>query len=223
MENPKTMAKAYRSTDTAAPKPNQAYLSVKRFQDIVLSVLALLVLFPLLLLISVLIVLDDPHGGPIFAQERVGKDGRIFEMYKFRTMCVNAEEQLESLKQNNEMDRIVFKIKNDPRITRFGSFLRRMSLDELPQLVNILKGDMSIVGPRPALSQEVAQYTQYERQRLNATPGLTCYWQVQPNRYKLSMDEWVDLDIKYIRERSWRLDWCLIAKTIGTVLRREGM
>ena len=143
-------------------------------------------------------------------------------MYKFRTMCVDAEEQLEALKRDNEMDRIVFKIKNDPRITKFGSLLRRMSLDELPQLVNILKGDMSIVGPRPALPQEVAQYTRYEQQRLGVTPGLTCYWQVQPNRYELSMDEWVELDLKYIRERSWRLDWRLIWKTVGTVLRGEG-
>lgn len=222
MESPKTIVESYEPTDTVAPKSNQAYLSIKRFQDIVLSTLALIVLSPLLLLVSILIVLDDPHGGPIFAQERVGKNGQIFKMYKFRTMCVNAEEQLEALKQDNEMDRIVFKIKNDPRITRFGSFLRRMSLDELPQLINILKGDMSIVGPRPALPQEVAQYTQYERQRLNAAPGLTCYWQVQPNRYKLSMDEWVALDLRYIRERNWWLDWWIIWKTVGTVLRGEG-
>lgn len=223
MEDPKAMTGTYEPVDTVLPEHDQVYLSVKRFQDIVLSALALVMLFPLLLLISVLIVLDDPCGGPIFAQERAGKNGQVFKMYKFRTMCVNAEEQLEALKQDNEMDRIVFKIKDDPRITRLGSFLRRMSLDELPQLVNILKGDMSIVGPRPALLQEVEQYTQYERQRLNAVPGLTCYWQVQPNRYKLSMDEWVNLDIRYIRERNWRLDWRLIGKTIGTVLRGEGM
>lgn len=223
MENPKTMAGSFEPIDTAVPMPNQAYLRIKRVQDVVLSALALAVLSPLLLLVSILIVLDDPRGGPIFTQERVGKDGRVFRMYKFRTMCVNAEEQLEALRQDNEMDRIVFKIKNDPRITRLGRYLRRMSLDELPQLVNILKGDMSIVGPRPALLPEVEQYTQYERQRLRAVPGLTCYWQVHPNRYKLSMDEWVDLDIRYIRERSWRLDWRLIGKTVGAVLRGDGM
>lgn len=222
MESSKTITKAEQPADHVVPGSHQGYLLVKRLQDIALSMLALLVLFPLLLLISILIVLDDPHGGPIFAQERAGRNGRIFRMYKFRTMCVDAEEQLEALKRDNEMDRIVFKIKNDPRITKFGSLLRRMSLDELPQLVNILKGDMSIVGPRPALPQEVAQYTRYEQQRLGVTPGLTCYWQVQPNRYELSMDEWVELDLKYIRERSWRLDWRLIWKTVGTVLRGEG-
>lgn len=198
------------------------YLRIKRFQDVVLSMLALAVLFPLLLIIAVAIVIDDPRGGPIFSQERVGKDGRRFRMYKFRSMCIDAEEKLKGLAQYNEMDRVAFKIKNDPRITRVGRFLRKSSLDELPQLVNILKGDMTIVGPRPALPREVAQYSWYERQRLSVTPGLTCYWQVRPNRYDMSMNEWMELDMKYIRERNWWLDWWLIGKTIGTVLRGEG-
>lgn len=198
------------------------YLRIKRFQDMVLSALALLGLSPLLLVIAMAIVIDDPKGGPIFCQERVGKDGRRFRMYKFRSMSIDAEEKLEELAQYNEMDGVAFKIKEDPRITRVGRFLRRMSLDELPQLVNILKGDMTIVGPRPALPREVAQYGWYERQRLRVTPGLTCYWQIQPNRYDMSMNEWMDLDLKYIRERNWWLDWWLIGKTIGTVLRGEG-
>lgn len=199
------------------------YLRVKRFQDVVLSILALVVLSPLLLAIAIVIVIDDPKGGPIFCQERVGKGGRRFRMYKFRSMCIDAEERLETLARYNEMDGVAFKIRKDPRLTRVGGFLRRMSLDELPQLVNIVKGDMTIVGPRPALPKEVEQYNWYERQRLKVTPGLTCYWQVQRNRYELSMSEWVALDLKYIRERNWWLDWWLIAQTVKTVLRGDGV
>lgn len=198
------------------------YLRVKRFQDVVLSVLALVVLSPLLLAIAIAVVIDDPKGGPIFSQERVGKDGRVFRMYKFRSMCIDAEERLKDLARYNEMDGVAFKIKKDPRITRVGALLRKASLDELPQLVNILKGDMTIVGPRPALPREVAQYTWDEQQRLQVTPGLTCYWQVQPNRYEVSMSEWMALDMKYIRERNWWLDWWLIFQTLKTVLHGDG-
>lgn len=200
----------------------RGYLIVKRVQDIVLSALALVALSPLMLLIGLLVVIDDPKGGPIFSQERVGKHGWPFRMYKFRTMCVDAESQRERLSAHNEMQGPAFKIKQDPRITRVGGFLRRTSLDELPQLVNVLRGDMSIVGPRPALPAEVVQYTDYQLQRLEAEPGLTCFWQVHPKRYELTMDEWVGLDVKYIRERSWALDWRLIGRTLRTVLRAEG-
>ena len=182
------------------------YLAVKRLQDIVFSLSALVLLSPLFLLIALLVVMDDPHGGPVFSQERVGKDGRLFRMYKFRSMCVDAEAQLKELMRFNEMNGPAFKIKNDPRITRVGAILRKTSLDELPQLVNVLKGDMSLVGPRPPLPREVAQYTQYERQRLAVRPGLTCYWQVHPDRYALSMQEWVELDLRYIDRKSTRLN-----------------
>lgn len=204
------------------PEQLRRYLRVKRFQDVVLSLLALVVLFPLLLVTAAAVVIDDPKGGPIFCQERVGKNGKKFLMYKFRSMYIDAEDHLQDLMRYNEKDRVTFKIKDDPRITRFGKFMRRTSLDELPQLINILKGDMSIVGPRPPLPREVSQYTRYDWQRLEVTPGLTCYWQIQPNRYDLSMNEWVELDIKYIRERNWWLDWWIIWKTVGTVLRGEG-
>lgn len=204
------------------PEQLRRYLRVKRFQDVVLSLLALIVLFPLLLVTAAAVVIDDPKGSPIFCQERVGKNGKKFLMYKFRSMYIDAEDHLQDLMRYNEKDRVTFKIKDDPRITRFGRFMRRTSLDELPQLVNILKGDMSIVGPRPPLPREVSQYTRYDWQRLQVTPGLTCYWQIQPNRYDLSMNEWVELDIKYIRERNWWLDWWIIWKTVGTVLRGEG-
>ena len=216
----------YGGAETAVLKGKEElhrYLRVKRFQDVVLSALALLALSPLLLVIAIAIVIDDPKGGPIFCQERVGKNGRRFRMYKFRSMCIDAEERLKELMQHNEMDGVAFKIKEDPRITKVGRFLRKTSLDELPQLVNILRGDMTIVGPRPALPREVAQYGWYERQRLRVTPGLTCYWQVQPNRYDMSMNEWMALDMKYIRERNWWLDWWLIFQTVKTVLHGDGV
>ena len=201
---------------------SRGYLLAKRLQDILLSGLALVALSPLLLLIAVLIVADDPKGGPFFVQDRSGLNGRVFRMYKFRTMCVDAEERLKDVLQDNEMEGPVFKIRKDPRITRIGGVLRRTSIDELPQLVNVLKGDMSLVGPRPLPTREVAVHTAYQKQRLLVTPGLTCFWQVQPNRNDISFDNWVELDLRYIRERSWLLDWKLIFLTFGARVRRDG-
>lgn len=172
-------------------KSHRKYWRVKRFLDVMLSGTALIVLSPILLVISLVIVLDDPKGGPIFSQKRCGRDGVLFDFYKFRTMVVDAEERLSELQHKNEMDGPVFKIKDDPRITRVGRFLRRTSLDELPQLWNVFRGDMSIVGPRPALPREVQKYNAYQRQRLYVTPGLTCYWQVTPHRNDCTFDEWV--------------------------------
>lgn len=200
----------------------KAYWIGRRAQDIFFSALALIVLSPILLILLLVVWLDDPHGGPIFSQERVGRNGKPFRFYKFRSMRVGAEDMLDTLLQENEMDGPVFKIKNDPRITRVGKVLRKTGLDELPQLWNILKGDMSIVGPRPPLPREVEQYSDYEKQRLYITPGLTCYWQVQPHRNEISFEEWVELDLKYIRERSFLTDWKLIFRTIGSVLRGSG-
>jgi len=200
----------------------RVYWFFRRLQDIVFSSLALVVLSPLLLLTAAAIVLDDPKGGPIFKQIRVGRDGKEFCLYKFRSMCVDAEAKLASLLAQNEMDGPVFKIAEDPRVTRVGRLIRRVNIDELPQLVNILKGDMSIVGPRPALPREVAQYGDFERQRLLVQPGLTCYWQVQPQRNKVNFHQWMELDIKYIRERSFWTDWRIIFRTVGVVLGRGG-
>lgn len=200
----------------------RVYAVLRRSRDIFFSLLAIIVLSPLLLLTALLIVLDDLHGSPIFSQYRVGKNGRKFKLYKFRSMVVNAEDHLESLMQQNEMDGPVFKIKKDPRITRIGSFIRKTSIDELPQLFNILKGEMSIVGPRPSLPREVEKYTPYQMQRLLVTPGLTCYWQIQPQRNSLSFEEWVALDIQYIQDRSYWLDWKIIFKTVGAVLTCQG-
>jgi lipopolysaccharide/colanic/teichoic acid biosynthesis glycosyltransferase len=175
-----------------------------------------------MLVTALAIVLDSPGTGPIFTQIRVGRDGRPFKFYKFRSMCPNAEEKLNELMDRNEMDGPVFKIKNDPRITRVGKFIRKTSIDELPQLWNVLKGEMSIVGPRPGIPREVEQYDDYARQRLLITPGLTCYWQIQPHRNELSFEEWVELDIKYINERSFLTDWKIIFATFGAVLGMNG-
>ena len=199
------------------------YLAVKRIQDVTFSLLALVVLSPALLLIALAVVIDDPKGGPLFTQTRCGQWGKEFRLYKFRTMYIDAEERLEALLPYNEMTGPAFKIRNDPRVTRFGKILRSMGLDELPQLLNILRGDMSIVGPRPPLPREVVKYTPHQRQRLAVKPGLTCFWQVHPARNSLDFDSWVDLDLRYIRDQSWLLDWKLIFLTIRAVVKREGM
>ena len=200
----------------------RVYQAMRRVQDVFFSLLALVVLAIPMLIVALVIWIDSPGASPVFSQERVGRDGKRFKLYKFRSMVPNAEEKLEEFLEQNEMDGPVFKIKADPRITRVGRLIRKTSIDELPQLVNILKGDMSIVGPRPALPREVAEYTDYEKQRLYVTPGLTCYWQIQPNRNELTFDEWMDLDLKYIQDCSFWLDWKLIALTVVAVFRMYG-
>ena len=188
-----------------------------------LSVLAMLVLSPLLLIISLIVFLKCPSASPIFVQKRIGKNGRIFKFYKFRSMRPNAEAELESLLALNEVEGHAFKIHDDPRITKVGKFIRKTSIDELPQLWNILKGDMSIVGPRPPIPREVEEYTQFEKQHLLVTPGLTCYWQETPHRNDVSFEEWVSMDVKYIKERSFRTDWKIIFKTFLSVLGMDGI
>ena len=220
------------STISAAPqisidrektlRSHRRYWVLRRAQDIVFSLLALILLAPLALLITLAIVLDSPGDGAIFRQRRVGRDGKLFWLYKFRTMCPDAEEQLNELLSQNQMDGPVFKIKGDPRITRVGRFLRKTSLDELPPLLNVLQGDMSIVGPRPALPREVELYSDYQRQRLYVTPGLSCYWQIAPHRNEMSFDEWVALDMKYIQERSFWVDWKIIFLTVRAMLMKYG-
>ena len=221
-----------KSTINAAPqisidreemlRSHRRYWVLRRAQDIVFSLLALILLAPLALLISLAIVLDSPGDGAIFRQRRVGRNGKLFWLYKFRTMCPDAEEQLNELLSQNQMDGPVFKIKDDPRITRVGRFLRKTSLDELPQLLNVLRGDMSIVGPRPALPREVELYNDYQRQRLYVTPGLSCYWQIAPHRNEMSFDEWMALDLKYIQERSFWVDWKIIFLTVRAMLMKYG-
>lgn len=199
---------------------HNAYPLCKRFFDIVFSFTALVVLIPLLLLTALCVKLED--GGPVFyTQSRVGKNGKSFRLYKFRSMCVNADKKLDELKELDESDGPVFKISKDPRVTKVGRVIRKTSIDELPQLVNIIQGNMSIVGPRPPLAKEVEQYKPEEMYRLFVKPGLTCYWQCS-GRSNLSFDEWMELDRKYIRERSLWVDFRIILKTVPAVLTGRG-
>ena len=179
-------------------------------------------LWPFMLIVALAIVIESPGAGPIFKQKRVGRDGKEFMFYKFRSMIPGAEDRLWELLPENEMQGPVFKMRNDPRITRVGRIIRRCSIDELPQLYNVLRGDMSIVGPRPGLPREVEQYDSYARQRLLVTPGLTCYWQIQPNRNSLTFEEWLELDLKYIKERSFLTDWRIIFATFRAVIGMNG-
>ncbi len=220
---------AFVNTQDAAEKEyldirkKPVYEAVKRLLDVVLSLAALLVLAVPLAVVSVVILVDSPGAPPIFAQKRVGKNGREFRFYKFRSMVPGADAMLEELLEDNEMEGPVFKIRDDPRITRVGRFLRKSSMDELPQLWNVVKGDMSLVGPRPPLPREVAEYTEYHRQRLKVIPGITCFWQVQPRRNDLSFEQWVELDLKYITQRSILTDICILFRTVRAVFGMEGV
>lgn len=198
------------------------YCFCKRVFDIVFSLVVLVGLCWLYAIVAIAIKLDDPHGPVIFKQTRVGKDGREFQMYKFRSMVTDAETCLAQLLERNEKTGPVFKLHDDPRVTCVGRVIRKASLDELPQFVNVLKGDLSVVGPRPALPREVAEYTDRDRQRLSVKQGLTCYWQVQANRDDISFDEWVDLDLRYIRECSPCVDLKVIARTVVCVVTGRG-
>lgn len=198
------------------PRKGIIYLFLKRTIDILGSGIGLIILSPIFILVALAIKIEDPKGNVFFVQERCGKNNKLFKMYKFRSMISNAEELLEELICENEMDGPVFKIKEDPRITRVGRFIRKTSIDELPQLFNILVGDMSIVGPRPAIPHEVAEYNEYQRQRLLVKPGLTCIWQVS-GRNSIGFDEWVDMDLEYIEKRNLWMDIKLIFKTVGVL------
>lgn len=191
-------------------------LFIKRTIDLTVSTFGLIVLLPFLLVIACLIKLTS-HGPILFKQKRMSINGRIFTLYKFRTMYVNAEEKLERVKHLNEMDGPVFKIKNDPRITPLGRFLRETSIDELPQLVNVFMGQMSLVGPRPPIPNEVNRYEHWQVRRLSMRPGLTCLWQVN-GRNKIGFNEWMELDLKYIDNWSLWLDFKILMKTIPVVL-----
>lgn len=208
--------------DHVVSTPKPIYDVFKRVFDISLTVVVLVPLLPIMLLIAVVIFLDDPKGSPFFIQDRCGKDGKVFRFIKFRSMVVDAEDQLARMLHLNEMQGPAFKIKEDPRITRMGRFIRRTSIDELPQFINVLRGEMSIVGPRPPLPREVGQYTEYQQRRLQVKPGLTCFWQCTPQRNNLTFDQWLDLDLKYIRERSFFLDIKLICNTIKVMFTGEG-
>lgn len=203
------------------PPPKPVYDFFKRFFDIILSALAMLVLSPLFLIIAILIKAED--GGKVFySQTRLTKGGKEFKMYKFRSMCVNADQMLDSLMDRNEMSGPAFKIADDPRITKIGKFIRRTSIDELPQLLNILKGDMTIIGPRPPLPREVAQYTPYQMHRLDVKTGLSCYHECTGRSNSHDFDAWVESDLKYINERSLFTDVKIILLTVRAVFSGDG-
>ena len=197
-------------------RSNILYEVIKRIIDIVASFTGLILLSPLILIVSMLIKLES-KGEVIFKQKRVGLNGKEFYMYKFRSMVVNAEELKEQLESQNEMSGPMFKIKDDPRITKVGKFIRKTSIDELPQLINVIKGDMSLVGPRPSLPKEVKKFEQWMMERLEVKPGLTCIWQIS-GRNNIDFEDWMKLDIKYVRERSFKLDMKLILKTVLVLL-----
>ena len=196
------------------------YRAIKRGFDVLTSGLALILLSPLFLILIVLIKRED--GGPAFySQTRIGKNGKPFKMWKFRSMIVNADKMVKQLEEQNEIDGAMFKIKDDPRVTKIGHVIRKYSLDELPQLWNVLKGDMSLVGPRPPLPSEVEEYTDYDKQRLLVMPGCTGLWQVT-KRNEADFDEMVWLDIVYINHSGLWEDFKLIIKTIGVVVHPNG-
>ena len=194
------------------------FFVVKRLGDIVCSSIGLVILSPLFLMIAILMKFEDPKGPIFFSQTRIGLNEKPFKMYKIRSMVTNAEELLENLLDENEVEGAMFKMKEDPRVTRLGRIIRKFSLDELPQLLNVIKGDMSLVGPRPPLEREVAEYTPYDKQRLIIKPGCTGLWQVS-GRNSLSFDEMVELDIKYIENLSIATDFWILIKTVLVMLK----
>ena len=184
----------------------------KRAIDIIGAGSGLLLLSPVIAIVACAVKFTS-KGPVFFSQKRVGKNGELFDMYKFRSMVVNAEELKEKLAYQNEMSGPMFKMKDDPRVTKVGKFIRKTSLDELPQLWNVLKGDMSLVGPRPSLPKEVAQFEKWMYKRLCVKPGLTCFWQVS-GRNNIDFEDWMKLDIKYVDERNLWIDIKLIFKTV---------
>ncbi|MBR5529636.1 MAG: sugar transferase [Oscillospiraceae bacterium] len=205
----------------APPKAKPVYEFFKRFFDIVLSVFALIVLSPVFLGVFIAIKLED-GGKVIFKQTRLTKNNKEFSMYKFRSMVPDAEKKLDSLMDKNEVNGPAFKIKDDPRITKVGKFIRKTSIDELPQLLNIIKGDMTIIGPRPPLPREVAQYTPYQMHRLDVKTGLACYHEACGRSDSNDFDEWVEQDLRYIRERNLWVDVKIIFMIAKVVLTGKG-
>jgi exopolysaccharide biosynthesis polyprenyl glycosylphosphotransferase len=201
---------------------NSFALTIKKIMDLSVSLLMIICLSPVLLTIAILIIITS-KGPVIFKQARVGLRGRQFSLYKFRTMIVDAEKLKKDLEADNEMDGPVFKIKDDPRVTPIGKFLRRTGLDELPQLFNILKGEMSLIGPRPPLPTETVQYKRWQLRRLSVKPGLSCFWQIKPDRNNIKFEKWMELDLAYIDNWSLRLDFIILLKTVRTVFKRSGL
>lgn len=216
---PKTKAVSHSPSVRKRGFSYHCYLAVKRLFDILSATVVLLLLSPVLLLVLLIKWLEDFHN-PVYVSKRVGKDGKIFKILKIRTMVPNAEELKQKLIEQglNEADPPAFKMKNDPRITKVGKFLRKFSIDELLQLLNIINGTMSVVGPRPPLPEEVEQYTEEQMHRLDVKGGLLCLWQIQKNRNAVTFDDWVNFDVEYIKRQSVALDLKIIFKGAYMVL-----
>ncbi|WP_298841568.1 sugar transferase [Clostridium sp.] len=220
MQEPQRSSRASRTQTDFDYEKNIGYFILKRIIDLVGALSGIILISPVMIITAILIKVDS-KGPVFFAQSRVGQDGKKFMMYKFRSMCTDAEVLLGKLKNENEMSGPMFKMKDDPRITKVGKFVRKTSIDELPQLFNILKGEMSLVGPRPSLPKEVVQFTPFQKRRLVAKPGLTCYWQVR-GRSDVSFEEWMEMDVEYIEQRNTWIDITLIFKTVGVLFGDEG-
>ncbi|MCB2298246.1 sugar transferase [Clostridium tagluense] len=219
MQKSQRNSRVTQGTAAAEYEKKLGYFIIKRIIDIIGALCGIVLIGPVMIIVGIWIKLDS-KGPVFFAQIRVGKDGTQFKMYKFRSMCSNAEGLLGKLQGENEMSGPMFKIKEDPRITKVGKFVRKTSIDELPQLFNILRGDMSLVGPRPSLPKEVVQFTSFQRQRLIAKPGLTCYWQVR-GRNDICFEEWMEMDVEYLIDRNTLVDIGLIFKTVGVLFGDE--
>ncbi|WP_438349488.1 sugar transferase [Paenibacillus sp. FA6] len=207
----------YYSNKWAEQEGLSLYSMLKRTIDIIGALVGLILLSPLIAFIVILIKWEDPSGSAFFYQTRVGKNERLFRMYKLRSMYSDAEEKLKDLLHQNEISGAMFKMKEDPRVTKVGRFIRKMSIDELPQLFNVLRGEMSLVGPRPPLTREVAEYTSYDKKRLSVIPGCTGLWQVS-GRNNLCFKEMVDLDISYIEKRCIWFDIKIMFRTVKAVV-----
>ncbi len=203
-------------------KEKPFYSFIKRTFDIIFSFVFLIVLFIPFLIIALIIFIDDPKGSPFYVSERIGRRGKPFKMFKFRSMIIGAEDMLDSMMKDNEKDGPAFKMHDDPRVTKIGHFIRKTSIDELPQLLNVLLGDMSVVGPRPPIMKEVVQYSREDLKRLLVKPGLTCIWQTRKKRDDVPFREWVAMDVEYIQKRSVWMDLKLIFKTAFVMISKEG-
>ena len=203
-------------------KSFRTYWIRKRIFDIVVAGLIMIILIIPMALVALAVFIDDPHGSPFFKQVRIGRHGKEFYMYKFRTMYVDADKRKQELMEDNEMDGPVFKMKDDPRITRLGKILRKLSVDELPQMFNVFVGNMSLVGPRPPLPNEVAMYENYHKLRLIVTPGITCDWQISRNRNDIAFNDWVEMDLNYIETRTAWKDLMIILRTPIAMLSGTG-
>lgn len=219
-ENKKTFTKTNIITKQMLENKTM-YFFFKRVLDSIGSLVGLLLLIPLFLVIAIFMKIEETSAPIFFSQTRVGKNGKEFKMYKFRSMCVGAEEKLAELLQHNEVEGAMFKMKDDPRVTKIGKFIRKTSIDELPQLWNVVKGEMSLVGPRPPLVREVVEYTEYDKQRLLVKPGCTGLWQIS-GRNDVGFSEMVELDIQYIQYLSFLNDIKIILNTVKVMVRPNG-